>query len=106
MLLQRKRNPSRGQNFKLQTPNFKKTPNSKLPISERVLRFPTQIRRLRFVVPPLGGSRAVPPGGGNTNAISKRALRPGLWLLKFEVWSFLEVWSLKFEVFSLGMLLA
>src|SRR3989454_4739668 len=57
------------------------------------LKNPTEIRSLRFGVPPLGGSGAVPPKGGDPNAIFRHALR-GLWF-----WNFPAAWKLEFGVF-------
>src|SRR2546422_7873712 len=46
---------------------------------ERVIRAcpknPTEVRSLRFGVPPLGGSGAVPPKGGTPNAIFRHVLK-------------------------------
>src|SRR2546425_650592 len=44
------------------------------PILRAYLKNPTEIRSLRFGVPPLGGSGAVPPKGGTPNAIFRHAL--------------------------------
>src|SRR2546425_2934378 len=63
------------------------------PSLRAYLKNPTEIRSLRFGVPPLGGSGAVPPKGGAPNAVFRHALR-GLWF-----WNFPAARKLEFGVF-------